>query len=174
MRNTKMRGEVSTARPPATKSHFLLGSEGSLVRANFITVVASPTGDSQMPSKSEIKYRQGAVARGQVEVTIPLRTVTRARDGVYRVSYQGRTVMWVFEEASEMQARLMVCAHMQDVGHRGVRATTHRLWAYCAWDNMEKDIAKGIRPPVSTLRRFESGQCYATSAGRSTAWYGSG
>ena len=39
----------------------------------------------------------------------------------------------------------MVCAHMQDEGHCGVRATTHRLGAYCAWDNMEKDIAKFIR-----------------------------
>ena len=34
---------------------------------------------------------------------------------------------------------------MQDAGHRGVRATTHRLGAYCVWDNMEKDIAKSIR-----------------------------
>ena len=39
----------------------------------------------------------------------------------------------------------MVCAHMQDAGHRDVRATTHRLEAYCVWDNMEKDIAKFIR-----------------------------
>ena len=39
----------------------------------------------------------------------------------------------------------MVCAHMQDAWHRGVRATTHRLGAYCVWDNMEKDIAKFIR-----------------------------
>ena len=150
-------------------------SEGPLVHANFIAMVASPIGDYQkMPSKSEIKYRQDAVTRGQVEVTTPLRTVTRGEDGVYRVSYQGRTVLWVPEEARELQARLMACAHMQDVGHRGVRATTHRLWAYCAWDNMEKDIAKGICPPVSILRRFKSGRCYATSAGRSSAWYGSG
>ena len=39
----------------------------------------------------------------------------------------------------------MVCARMQDTGHRGVRATNHRLGAYCAWDNMEKDIAKFVR-----------------------------
>ena len=49
-------------------------------------------------------------------------------------------VLWVPEEERELQARLMVCAHMQDAGHRGVR-----LGAYCAWDNMEKDIAKFIR-----------------------------
>ena len=39
----------------------------------------------------------------------------------------------------------MVCAHMQDAGHHGVRATTHRLGAFCVWDKMEKDIAKIIR-----------------------------
>ena len=54
-------------------------------------------------------------------------------------------VLWVPEKERELQARLMVCAHMKNVAHRGVRATTHRLGAYCAWDNMEKDIAKFVR-----------------------------
>ena len=97
-----------------------------------------------MPSKSEIKDRKDALARGQVEVATPLGTVTRGEDRLYRVSYQGRMVLWVPEEERELQARLMVCAHMQDAGHRGVTATTHRLGAYCASDNMEKDIAKLI------------------------------
>ena len=39
----------------------------------------------------------------------------------------------------------MVRARMQDAEHRGVRATTHRLGAYCVWDNMKKDIAKFVR-----------------------------
>ena len=34
---------------------------------------------------------------------------------------------------------------MQDAAHRGVRATIHRLGAYCAWGNMEKDTVKSIR-----------------------------
>ena len=34
---------------------------------------------------------------------------------------------------------------MQNAGHRGVRATPHRLGAYCASDNMEKDTAKFVR-----------------------------
>ena len=123
----------------------VLDSEGLLVRANVVAVVAPPTGDYQMPSKGELKDRQDAVARGQVEVATPLGTVTRGEDGLYRVSYQGRLVLWVPEEERELQARLMVRAHMQDTGHRGVRATTHRLGAYCLWDNMDKDIAKFIR-----------------------------
>ena len=54
-------------------------------------------------------------------------------------------VLWVPEKELELQVRLMVCANMQDAGHRGVRTTTHRLEVYCAWINMEKDIAKFVR-----------------------------
>ena len=61
------------------------------------------------------------------------------------MSYQGRMVSWVPEEENELQARLMVSAHMQDAWHRGVRATAHHLGVYCAWDNMEKDITKFVR-----------------------------
>ena len=43
-----------------------LDSEGPLVRVNVVAVFAPPTGDYQMPSRSEIKDRQDAEARGQV------------------------------------------------------------------------------------------------------------
>ena len=123
----------------------MLDSEGPLVRANVIAVVAPPADDYQIQSKGEIKDRQDAVVRGQVEVATPLATVSHGEDGLYRVSYQGRMVLLIPEMERELQARLMVCAHMQDAGNRGVKATTHRLGEYCAWDNMEKDIAKFIR-----------------------------
>ena len=123
----------------------MLDSEGPLVRANVIAAVAPPTGDYQMPSKGEIKDKQDAVARGQAGVATPLGTGTRGEDGLYRVSYQGRMVLWIPEEERELQAQLMVCAHMQDARHRVVKAATHRLEAYCAWDNMDKDSAKFIR-----------------------------
>ena len=71
----------------------VLDSEGPLVRANVVAVVAPPTGDYQMPSNGEIKDRQDAVARGQVEVATPLGTVTRGEDGLYRMSYQGENVL---------------------------------------------------------------------------------
>ena len=65
----------------------VLDSEGSLVRANVIAVVAPPTADYQMPSKSASKDKQDAVTCGQLEVATPLGTVTREEDGVYRVLY---------------------------------------------------------------------------------------
>ena len=93
----------------------VLDSEAPLVRANVIAVVAPPTGDYHMMPKNEIEDRQDALARGQVEVATSLGTVTRGEDGVCRVSYQGRVVLWVPEEERELQAQLMVCAHMRDV-----------------------------------------------------------
>ena len=79
--------------------------EGPLVRANVDAVAAPPTGDYQMPSKNEMKGRQNVMARGQVEMATPLGTTTRGEDGVYRVSYQGRMVLWVRKEERERQAR---------------------------------------------------------------------
>ena len=83
----------------------VLGSEGPLVRANFIAVVAPLTGDYQMPSKSEIKDRRDAVARGQVEVVTPLGTVTRGEDGAYHVSYQRRLVLFRSPFSSTIRVR---------------------------------------------------------------------
>ena len=54
-------------------------------------------------------------------------------------------VLWVPKQERELQARLMVCAHIPNAGQRGVRAKTHRLGPYSASDNMEKDIAKFVR-----------------------------
>ena len=81
----------------------VLDSE-SLVRANVIASIAPPTGDYQMPSNREMKDRQDVVARGQVEVATPLGTMTRGEDGMYRVSYQSRMVLWVSEEERDLQA----------------------------------------------------------------------
>ena len=145
----------------------MLDFEGPLVRANVIAVVAPPIGDYQMPSKGKIKDTQDAVARGQVEVATPLGTVTRGEDGLYRVPYQERMMLWVPEEERELQARLMVCAHMQDAGHRGVRLPRGIL---CLGQHGEG--YSEFHPPMSTLHPFESGQCYATSARQSSERYG--
>ena len=39
----------------------------------------------------------------------------------------------------------MACAHMQDAGHRGTCATTHRLGAYCVWEGMKEDVAEFVQ-----------------------------
>ena len=101
-----------------------------------------------LPHMAEVVAPLRALMEHRLKGTSRTKRVASRRaltDGLYRVSYQGSMVLWVPEEERELQARLMACAQMQDAGHRGVRATTHRLGAYCAWDNMEKDIAEFIR-----------------------------
>lgn len=47
--------------------------------------------------------------------------------GVYRVEDQGVQVLWIPRSERALQVRLMMLAHMQDDGYRGIRATVRRL-----------------------------------------------
>ena len=40
---------------------------------------------------------------------------------------------------------LMVCAHMQEAGHRGICATMHRLGAYCVWEGLKEDVTEFVQ-----------------------------
>ena len=44
-----------------------------------------------------------------------------------------------------LQVRLMVCAHMQEAGHKGICATMHRLGAYYVWEGMKKDVIEFVQ-----------------------------
>ena len=57
----------------------------------------------------------------------------------------GRDVLWIPEQAKEMQTRLMVCAHMKDAGHRGVAVTLQRLQGYCCWFRMEVHVTEFVK-----------------------------
>ena len=106
------------------------------VRAHAIAVVGPAMGDFNMPSKGEIRDRQDAVSHEEQMLGTPLGKVVRHEDGLYGAEYGGTSVLWIPREDRVLQARLMVCAHMHDAGHRGEKATTHRLGAYCVWDDM--------------------------------------
>ncbi|KAF0702603.1 hypothetical protein AaE_015828 [Aphanomyces astaci] len=49
-------------------------------------------------------------------------------------------VLWVPDEASELQLRLCVCAHASLAGHRASGPTLDSLVAFCWWTTMEKDV----------------------------------
>ena len=40
--------------------------------------------------------------------------------------------------------RLMVCAHMEEAGHKGICATMYRLGAYCVWEVDARTILKWV------------------------------
>ena len=66
-------------------------------------------------------------------------------EGLFRVRAGGRDVLWIPEDAEKLQARLMVCAHMKDAGHRGAVATLQRLSEYCCWLRMEDHVKEFVK-----------------------------
>ena len=46
----------------------------------------------------------------------------------------GHRVIWMPAGADTLEMRLLVCAHLEGAGHRGVDATMARLQRHCVWD----------------------------------------
>ena len=105
---------------------------------------ASSAPDETMPSKDAVredsrKARTGlsAMISGASSFTIPVGRATKDNEDLFRVGLDGRDVLWMPEQAEEMQTRFMVCAHMKDAGHREIVETLQRLQGYRCWFRME-------------------------------------
>ena len=48
--------------------------------------------------------------------------------------YHGHSVICVPVGADSLKKRLLVCAHLEETGHRGVDTTMARLEQHCLWD----------------------------------------
>ena len=110
-----------------------------------IAVVAPTDADYSFPSMGEIRDRQDIYTDGKAVLDSPLGSVVRRENGLYRVDYGGMQVIWVPPAERSLQVRLMVCAHMQEAGHRGICATMHRLGAYCVWEGMKEDVTEFVQ-----------------------------
>ena len=55
-------------------------------------------------------------------------------EGLYRVEHHGYRVIWVPAGADSLKKRLLVFAHLEGTGHRGVDATMGWLERHCVWD----------------------------------------
>ena len=109
-----------------------------------IAVVAPTDADYSFPSMGEIRGRHGIYTDGKAVLDSPLGSVVRGEDGLYRADYGGMQLIWVPPAKRSLQVRLMVCAHMQEAGHRGICATRHRLRAYCVWKGMKEDVTEFV------------------------------
>ena len=58
---------------------------------------------------------------------------SRDSEGLYRVEHHGHRVIWVPAGADSLKKRLLMCAHLEGAGHRGVDATMARLERHCVW-----------------------------------------
>ena len=100
--------------------------------------------DYSFPSMGEIRDRQDIYTDGKAVLDSPLGSMMRGENRLYRVDYGGMQVIWVPPAERSLQVRLMVCAYMQEVGHRGICATMHRLGAYCVWEGMKEDVTEFV------------------------------
>ena len=66
----------------------------------------------------EIRDRQDIYTDGEAVLDSPLGSVVRGENGLYRVDYGGVQVICVPPAKRSLQVRLMVCAHVQEAGHR--------------------------------------------------------
>ena len=56
------------------------------------------------------------------------------------MEYHGHRVIWLPAEAESLKKRLLVCAHLEGAGNRGVNATMARLERHCVWEGMAGDV----------------------------------
>ena len=61
------------------------------------------------------------------------------------MEHHGHRVIWVPSGADSLKKRLLVCAHLEGAGHRGVDATMARLKRYCVWEGIADDVRDMIR-----------------------------
>ena len=61
-------------------------------------------------------------------------------EGLYRVAHHGHRMIWVPAGAGSLKKRLLVCAHVERAGNRGVDATMARLERHRVWKNIGGDL----------------------------------
>ena len=75
---------------------------------------------------------QAAAAEGGPTRDTAMEVASVSSEGLYRVEHHGHRVIWVPAGADSLEKRLLVCAHLEGTGHRGVDATIGRLERHCA------------------------------------------
>ena len=83
-------------------------------------------GDPPAGVQSEHRTREGGPT---IDTALGVASVDY--EGLYRVEHHGHRVIWVPAGADSLKKRLLVCAHLEGVGHRGVDATMARLERQC-------------------------------------------
>ena len=85
------------------------------------------------------------IVNGVSSFTTPVGRTMKDNADLFRVGLDGRDVLWIPEQAKEIQTRRMVCAHMKEAGHGGIVATLQRLQGYCCWFHKEANVIEFVK-----------------------------
>ena len=91
-------------------------------------------GSDKFPTNEVVRWIQVAAAEGGPTLDTGLGVASLDCERLYRVERHGHRVIWVPSGAESLKKRLLVCAHLEGTGHRGVDATMVRLEWHCVWD----------------------------------------
>ena len=114
-------------------------------REEFVGDVVARGPAMFMEVGDEAIARQDIYTDGKAVLDSPLGRVVRGENGLQRVDCGGVQVIWVPPAERSLQVRLMVCAHIQEAGHRDICATMHRLGVYCVWKGMKEDVTEFVQ-----------------------------
>ena len=89
----------------------------------------------KFPTKEVVRGVHTAAAEGGHTSDTAMGVASRDSEGLYPVEYHGHRVIWVPAGADSLKKRLLVCAHLEGTGHRGVDATMAWLEWHCVWDH---------------------------------------
>ena len=96
-------------------------------------------GSNKFPTKKDVRGVQAAAGDGPTLDTA-LGVASLDSEGLYRVEYHGHRMIWMSVEAESVNIGLLVCAHLEGAGHRGVDATMARLERHCVRERMAGDV----------------------------------
>ena len=148
-------GELAGVQTPKVMTDLLRGPDCKVwvkvpsVPVRSVAVHSPCDADVSLPSADVIlaAQRKAVADLGDNLRSFPTTfgQVTLADDDLFRLRVGNRDVLWIPSGDQALQVRLMVCAHMQSAGHRGVLPTLFRLKEYCVWSHMESDVREFVR-----------------------------
>ena len=127
-------------------------------------------GSDKFPTKEVVRDVQAAAAGNGPTLDTALGVASIDSEGVYRVEYHDHRVIWVPTEAESLKKRLLVCAHLEGAGHRGVDTTMARLERHCVREGMPGDVRDLIRLCLYCADTKAGGGTSAPYAGRYPSW----
>ena len=122
------------------------------VRVRALAVYSPSEPDTALPSKDAIRDVQQVSRASLGSLATPVTSFTTESgraflddEGLFRIRVINRDVLWIPEDATKLQTRRMVCAHMKDAGHRGTVATLQRMSEYCCWFRMADHVIEFVQ-----------------------------